>query len=332
MHRGSGDYSGKRDKHEKHGSSRYDRSKGKEPASNYPSSSRRPQEASLSFLFLVNELYFNESIRDQYHNRLPPIDPRQYTYEIKSKVMRYKNGNVEEAFDYTWVAREGRRERELWWDRAVEEDGSRSIDPSTGDYWHPEEYSKAAIFACNPHLPFVVARADPMITPTSSQWEFLHLYHPRGHLEGITQVAIEDSDLGRSLGLEPGPGLCRHTAGARPSWIPGLLPSTYRRQRDSPPSRGLGGDLPIILGLMAFSEGPDPTNTNSHTNAIFLTARRWRRNRWMHENPPRGYPDQIRDPEPRGFLVLVFFDPENPQGSTRENLLSFEWNEAIVRE
>lgn len=31
-------------------------------------------------------------------------------------------------------------------------------------------------------------------------------------------------------------------------------------------------------------------------------------------------------------MVAVFLDPENPEGSTKENIATFEWNYPIVKE
>lgn len=232
---------------------------------------------------MVNELAFDTFPHDDYHHGLPPQHPSDYTDEIQSRVMRYANGRVEEAPGYQWMRPEKGAEGVLWWDRAVDEYGERTRDPQTGQYWHPEKYKSFGVFACNPLLPIMVADVDPLEMPTHSKWQLLQLFHPRD-LEGLTQVATEDSDMGRREG-QVGPGLVRYAAGHRASWIPGLLPSVYRRPWSDIRSTGLGGELPIVLGLMAFSDGGPADET-------FLGRRghhgRWQSHRWMHEGPPTG--------------------------------------------
>lgn len=271
----------------------------------------------VSFLFMVNELHYHGPEKDCYHNLIPPTDPTSYTAEIPSSVMYYRDGNVTVAEGFHW-AREPQYPAEgcLW-----------GPDTETGEWYTVHKYKTFAVFACNSHLPIMVSPYDPLSVNTRSGWELLQLFHPRGSLRGISQVACEDSEMAE------GPGLVRHAAGARPSWIPSLLPSTYKSTATDPPtSRGLGGELPIILGLMALSAEPDPMGTNDNTNNVFIGhQRRWRRQQWTYDERPRGYPQTDRD-DPRGFLVNVFHDPMSPETSTDEILRYFEWSDAIVRE
>ncbi|KAK7419712.1 hypothetical protein QQZ08_010725 [Neonectria magnoliae] len=269
---------------------------------------------------MVNELRYNRPEQDNYHNLIPPTSPSAYTNEITSKVFRYMDGTVDEAPGIFWLRHtEFPAEGGLWW-----------RDLETGELYPVEKYGCSAVFACNPHLPIMFTLYDPLETNTRSSWQLLQIFHPRGNLSGVSQIATEDSSMTR------GGGLVRHAAGARPTWIPSLLPATYRSPISSPPtSRGLGGELAVILGLMALSAEPDLTNTNNNTNVVFLgsgrSAARWQNRRWLHDEKPKGYPQTDRD-DPRGFLVNIFLDPWNPLGSTPESLHGFQWNHAVVQE
>ncbi|KAF7550358.1 hypothetical protein G7Z17_g5765 [Cylindrodendrum hubeiense] len=274
------------------------------------------QLTQVSFLFMVNELRYHMPERDCYHNFVPPTDPASYTNEIPSRIMHYSNGNVSEAPGFHWERQTNYPAEGILYGQNLE-----------ATEWYPvEKYKTYAVFACNSHLPIMITPHDPLHVDTNSCWQLLQLFHPRG-LRGISQVAGEDSEMGE------GPGLVRHAAGARPSWIPSLLPSTYKSTMDNPPtSRGLGGELPVILGLMALSAEPDPTETNMNTNHVFLGhQRRWRRQQWTHSERPSGYPQTDQD-DPRGFLVNVFYDPSSPQTSNDDILRYFQWTDAIVRE
>ncbi|PHH82614.1 hypothetical protein CDD83_3213 [Cordyceps sp. RAO-2017] len=96
----------------------------------------------------------------------------------------------------------------------------------------------------------------------------------------------------------------------------------------APASRGLGGHLAIVLGLMAFSN-------RGRADEVFLGgpahSAYWRDRLWTCPEPPAKYPPSTED-LPCGFYVAVFYDPENPAGSTPDGLHSFEWDGAIVRE
>ncbi|KAH7145892.1 hypothetical protein B0J13DRAFT_330544 [Dactylonectria estremocensis] len=265
---------------------------------------------------MVNELRYHGPDQDIYHNYIPPTSPHSYTHEIPSRVMRYQNGNVTEADGFQWERGDQfPAEGKLW-----------RLEPETGAWVEVVKYKTHAVFACNSHLPVMVCPHDPLVFDTRSNWQLLQLFHPRER-RGVSQVATEDSRM------EPGPGLVRHAAGSRPSWIPSLLPFTYASTiQDPPSSRGLGGELPIILGLMALSAEPDETGTNNNTNGVFLGYhRRWHWQQWTPNDQPRGYPRTDRD-DPRGFLVNVFLDPHNPDTSTEDYLRYFEWSDVIVRE
>lgn len=200
--------------------------------------------------------------------------------------MHYRNstGRVSLAHNYR-RSRVWGVDEEVW---QLANDGNYLIDED-GNGIPATEYKTCAVFACNPLLPVMVAECDPSVRSTRhSDWQLLQLHHPRGeHLEGISQVAVEDSHM------PTGTGLCRYAAGRSPSWIPGLLPTSYRNPYNPRrPSRGLGGELPIILGLMALSGEPHEHNASTRIEEIF-TGRddhhgRWHDRKWRRSEAAAG--------------------------------------------
>ncbi|KFA79863.1 hypothetical protein S40288_03748, partial [Stachybotrys chartarum IBT 40288] len=310
------------DKH--HG--KHERSKHK-PASSYGADS---QAAHFSFLFVVNELvvdYERGSVpptMDQWNNVLPPETPSGYSFEIVSSVMRYQGGAVTAAQGYGFYRQQAedgqtRNEGTVW------KNCSETAVCATA-------YKCWSIFSCNPLLPIVISMEDPLVY--NSSWHALQFFHPvaGSPLRGISQAAIDDSSMGF------GGGLKKFVAGTNPSWIPALVPKTYSNLYTgsySLRSNGLAGDLPIVIGLMAFSEPRNPDNSTNRVSEIFLGSAahrgRWRNGKWTHSSAPAGYPKSTDD-NPRGFLVSIYYDPDNLVGSTQDTLESFEWRGIIVHE
>ncbi|KAF4506665.1 hypothetical protein G6O67_006728 [Ophiocordyceps sinensis] len=271
---------------------------------------------SVSFLFVVNKLLINQGEscdmhRDVWHNELPPRNCWGYDGEAASRVMRYEGGQVTEARGYRWYRPMVRQE-------------GFCVDSA---FVAVECYSHAAVFSCNPHLPVVIIPADPTTLPDREQtMHALHFFHPPDPLRGLSQATTPDASY-----LPPhGGGPVKYVAGRNPSWIPGLVPQTYAAPRSNaglPPSRGLGGELPIVLGLMAFSGAPDQVYMSRSDSGH---RGYWRDRVWTHNHSPPLYPN-ITQP-PRGFYVAVFYDPENPDGSTPERIRSFEWDSPVVNE
>ncbi|KAJ4321274.1 hypothetical protein N0V84_005408 [Fusarium piperis] len=168
----------------------------------------------------------------------------------------------------------------------------------------------------------MVVNQDPLVS--SEGWDLLRIFHPPVY-RGLSQVVTLESPMAN------GGAPVRYVAGRSPSWIPGLLPRTYRSpSANAPDSRGLGGELPIILGLMALTPEQNK-ESNDSTNQLFLGRNGWRRNEWRGGNDaPKGYPDTAQD-DPCAFLVKVFLDPDNPM-STAEYLKWVEWNDILVRD
>ncbi|KAJ4015330.1 hypothetical protein NW752_006788 [Fusarium irregulare] len=277
------------------------------------SSSANPQPAP-TFLFVANRLVINAPERDHYYHHIPPSSPDNYGGEFPSPVMRYRDGDVTDAPDFYWHR-----------DSNAPSDGQllrldaqgQYVRDNQGYYYQAREYKTFGVAACNPLLPIMVTEHDPLVTSVS--WDLLRIFHPRNH-PGMSQVATINSPMGQ------GGGPVLYAAGRSPSWIPGLVPRTYGTLVSNAPSTGLGGELPIILGLMALTAPRD-----SSIRDVFAGHNRiWRHGRWTSDGVPRGHPPTASD-DPSAFVVKVFLDPDNPY-STRDWLENLEWHTAIVRE
>ncbi|KAF4998229.1 hypothetical protein FGRMN_3278 [Fusarium graminum] len=248
-------------------------------------------QPSPGFLFITNKLLIEKPDWDIYRHLIPPGHPNQYRGEIPSKVMRYCNGEVTEATDFYWYRNTDTLPASQGQLLRIDDQRNYVMDHNSQCYY-AEEYKTFGVAACNPLLPIMVTDQDPLVS--EAFWELLRIFHPP-RLPGLSQVVTLHSDMG--VGGAP----VLYIAGRSPTWMPSLLPATYKSPRsNSPRSSGLGGELPIVLGLMAFSD------------------------------LPRGHPPTSSD-DPRGFIVKVFLDPDNPY-STPEDLRSLEWGRAIVRE
>lgn len=190
--------------------------------------------------------------------------------------MRYRNGDVTEASDFYWyrdlnAPSEGRLRR-------LDGQGGCVLD-HTGQIYGAREYKTFGVAACNPLLPILVMEHDPLIYP--GHWDLLRIFHSTNN-PGRSLVATADSQMGN------GGGPVLYVAGSSPSWMPGLIPRAYRIPRSGVSrSDGLGGELPIILGLMALNAPNDPTN--SSINNVFLGHHRiWKHGQWTSSEAPRG--------------------------------------------
>ncbi|KAL6879154.1 hypothetical protein J3F83DRAFT_286288 [Trichoderma novae-zelandiae] len=284
-----------------------------------------------SFLFLINELLLPENDchrkGDDWYNLEPPAVPRGFAGEKIGSVLKYQNGQISEVAGYSWCRGDfditsgawpaGRLERRNW-------DGSPMLSED-GSVQQAVLYKQLAVFSCNPLLPIAVLVGDPLSASSLARVPLL-FFHPTNQ-SGISQVVHPDSLAGQ------GSAMCKYVAGSSPSWMPSLVPKTYRNPYDTVPSRGLSGELPIILGLMAFSEatpeGEDAARRISRR--IFLEDRRWRNGEWHHSAAPKGYARSTGE-NPRGFLVTVFYDPENEEYSNYHSLFDMEWSRVIVRD
>ncbi|KAL7823739.1 hypothetical protein V8C26DRAFT_1799 [Trichoderma gracile] len=280
-----------------------------------------------SFLFVINELIVNDDDRlhvgDVWYNREPPAEPRGFEREITGTVMRYHNGQVTEARGYRWLRGEFEATRNAWPPGNLYRYDLNDSPMLTDDmnFQCAEVYKQLAVFSCNPLLPIAVLVGDPLSAISLARVPLL-FHHPE-HQPGVSHAVHPDS-LAREGGV-----MCKFVAGASPSWMPSLVPKTYRNPYEPGPSRGLSGELPIILGLMAFSEAR--SEGEDVARRIFLEENRWRNGEWRHAAAPKGYARSALE-NPLGFLVTVFYDPENEAYSNEDYLYDMEWRGVIVRE
>ncbi|UNI19460.1 hypothetical protein JDV02_005642 [Purpureocillium takamizusanense] len=287
------------------------------PATKAKSSSSSRSRIGLSFIFVVNRLAFYDPdspldwCRDKWMNVLPPKDLFGYSTEYPSRVMRYYDGAVTPADDYIWY-------RPNW-----NQPGYILQDAGDGVMIHATDVSSRAVFACNPHLPIVVIPEDPTTNVLSNQKKIMHALHfaHTHNAEGISFATMGMDHVPPSWDM-----LVRHLNGRGSRLIPSLVPPTYAPS--SPParqSRGLAGDLGVLLGMMAFSR--------ENVDEVFLGRHAlWRSRVWLGgDRSPKLYPKDVVTP-PVGFLVVICLDPENPE-STPERLHDFQWGgSTIVKE
>ncbi|EGR49365.1 uncharacterized protein TRIREDRAFT_106467 [Trichoderma reesei QM6a] len=280
-----------------------------------------------SFLFVINELTLHDDDRlhrgDDWYNRVPPSEPRCFDREITGTVMRYHNGQVTEARGYQWLRGDFDITRNAWPTGYLYRYDSADSPMLTvdGNFQCASVYKQLAVFSCNPLLPIAVLIGDPL--SASSLARVPLLFHHPDHQPGVSHAVHPDSRL-RGGGV-----MCKFVAGASPSWMPSLVPKTYRNPYEPGPSRGLSGELPIILGLMAFSEAR--SEGEDIARRIFLEDNRWRNGEWRHAATPKGYARSALE-NPLGFLITVFYDPENEEYSNEERLDDMEFGDVIVRD
>ncbi|KAM6486875.1 hypothetical protein HDV62DRAFT_232900 [Trichoderma sp. SZMC 28011] len=292
-----------------------------------------------SFLFVINELKVTKNDNcndgDEWYNRIPRSNSSGYEGETRGRVMRYHNGRVTEAFGYGWCR--GDFNESAWPPGGVLVCSSDGLPMYTEDGMpqYVAVYKQLSVFSCGPFLPIVVINGDPLSAepplpaeplPTDSLSLTPLMFHHPPLQRGISHAVHPESHM------EDGPGPCKYVAGANPSWMPSLVPTTYSNPYNPGPSNGLAGELPIILGLMAFSESKD---VEGALDRIFLGdgvhRGKWRDGQWHRTEAPRGYARSAND-DPRGFLITVLYDPENPDYSNEISLKAMERDEVIVRE
>lgn len=206
--------------------------------------------------------------------------------------MRYHNGRVTEAFGYGWCR--GDFNESAWPPGGVLVCSSDGLPMYTEDGMpqYVAVYKQLSVFSCGPFLPIVVINGDPLSAepplpaeplPTDSLSLTPLMFHHPPLQRGISHAVHPESHM------EDGPGPCKYVAGANPSWMPSLVPTTYSNPYNPGPSNGLAGELPIILGLMAFSESKD---VEGALDRIFLGdgvhRGKWRDGQWHRTEAPRG--------------------------------------------
>lgn len=245
------------------------------------SSGNQTASSGLSFLFTVFEF---ELVEPQFYdvdcwgNALPPTSREAYVSKRSSDVFRYENGDVTHVREFRWIRRSLGEPGYIYY---LDDSGNPCYD-----FGCAEPYKTYSVFACNPHLPIIYVNDDVSLGYTSYRlsgesdgpvWSLLSFSgHADPTYEGVSFIRSN---------IAPGrPYVC----GRKPSWMPGLVPETFANvvNNSPPPSKGLAGELPVILGLMAFSD-------KGKTKEIFAgngSSRRpcWRSRKWHGHSTPRG--------------------------------------------
>ncbi|KDN67824.1 hypothetical protein CSUB01_04770 [Colletotrichum sublineola] len=264
----------------------------------------------FSFLFVVNELQIVEDgvppAADIYGNPLPPSTPRGYGQETIGRVWRYRDGVVSLAEGFFWYR---------------PEPGSPGVICAANKFpflQRTVQHSTFSVFNCWRFLPCLYTDIDVTTVGgmgVDNKLSHLEFYQDHGD-SGVTRI--------RASG-----GSQRHVVGGRPSWIPALLPETYAAPSShAQQSTGLGGCLPIIIGLLALTKKP------GHTDDVFRNGE-WNENRFRGGRSSRAGELALRQPEPtgpvRGVLVQVCCDSLNPD-STIDAITDFEDRGKAIRD
>jgi hypothetical protein len=166
---------------------------------------------------------------------------------------------------------------------------SAGITPCTrndrGEPWPSEDgsYSSATMFWVNNWVhfravPFDVTRRDSF--EPFFVWPALTFHHYTVNIENIPLV-LSVADI---FGLERYLG----AYAPNPSWMPQLLPGDYGFEHggqdieSSPPSAGLGGRIPLIVALVAFSCPADMLGV------VLCNDRSWWNDTWTRHNRGEG--------------------------------------------
>ncbi|KAH8159046.1 hypothetical protein CIB48_g9204 [Xylaria polymorpha] len=250
------------------------------------------RQGSFTFLFVINSLSIHKDaqpVTDQWGSRMPPESALDYDGEGQGAVWRYRDGVVERAHGYDWD-----RDHEVHPLTGLMPEGCVNLVDAAGARWPVVEYKRFTVFHCWGPLPCVYMRGDVL--------SMLMGPYGDGDRWRVMSFARHDDDSGARGSRRR--GIPRTVVGRNPSWMPSLVPDMFRSlDRDARQSEGLSGELGVILGQMALTEGFSRTDR------------------------PEGPKDL------RGVLVVICLDTyENEEGSTLERMQSFEQQGVIVRE
>lgn len=169
----------------------------------------------------------------------------------------YKYCLVSLVEEYEWVA------EQIYSGTTLFANGTIKSTMATPD---PLYYSAATVFFSNSWDNFFATNGDAGTrdimdaTEYREMWHPLYFHHhPRNHASFI-DFSAEHS----------------HVAVRRAEWIEELLPAPYARQRhEGPDSGGLGGLLPLIIALVAFSCADE-----DELHTVLTQDRSWQGTRW----------------------------------------------------
>lgn len=244
-----------------------------------------------NFLFVVNEFTLNMDVslppsHDPWGNILPPSFPEAYDPMSVGEVLRYCNGRITKAEGYMWS-------------RLAPDTPGRIYKVVGSNLLETYIYKSQSIFSCSPLLPVIIRDGDASL---GGSWARRFCPCDQHNTDGFEWNSLHFDHVGGLSLVNHKSGGYPFVAGSNPQWMPSLVPKAFRNTRpDSyiPPSIGLGGELPVVLALMAFHSDPD----HNVTEGILAG---WQNNRWTRDTSPKGYPRS--EGSPRGYLVEVAFE------------------------
>ena len=192
-------------------------------------------------------------------------------------------------------------------------------------------YKTKSVFWCGKRVGFVTAEVDASLKnveeeePPLDRWRDL-------------QFCSDPKEPGLSRIINAGES---YLAGTGAGWITSLGLGSYDEGESYhlPKATGLGGDVPTLIAIMAFSCRAQDLED------MFIKDRAWRRGQWKgHKRTPGSEScncQQPRNPIPnpdlgsreRGLVVNVYLDPDNPDGSTPVWLkfLEYSYGQILLR-
>ena len=211
---------------------------GKPPHPKHTNSGSYQQRDGVDFVFSVTWLKESETAllqdrsmpRDLYGNAIPFSERYDYT-DVESEVFRYRNGRVTEDGNYFWHRENRGCEGRIY--RAVDAEQSQPL----------ETYKTCSVFRCWRFNPILWTASDVSVYGIDETSNF------------INGLRFDHSCLMPGVSKIDEFGQC-YVVGRDPSWLPSLVPPQYRNpDPNAPQSGGLAGELPVIIGMMALSQG-----------------------------------------------------------------------------
>ncbi|KAH6652537.1 hypothetical protein BKA67DRAFT_646615 [Truncatella angustata] len=243
------------------------------------STSKHKNEQRVNFLFVVNEYNLNPNhapAADRWGNIVPPETWEDYAEEHEGRVFRYCGGIVSTEETYTWHRPGlGLAGKIGFWQM-----GSDELGNPMEVFCALEKYSDFSMFNCGPFLPTIYGAGDVSEDDGCFDgWRALHF----SHVGGISQASPN--------------GGYKYVAGQNAGFIDVLLPKAYANaDPNAPQSAGLGGQVGLVIGLMALSQRPGPT----------------------------------LDEEPRGVLVHIAIESSAETAMVEREIQNFEWSKVFV--
>ncbi|KAK3402680.1 hypothetical protein B0T20DRAFT_5108 [Sordaria brevicollis] len=294
---------------------RHHRSSGRESKGSKSGSKRgntshasQTQLGPVSFLFAVNEFTFryaenSPTPRDQWNNILPPATAAEYGSSDNVPVYRYTDGSITLAEGYHW-----------WRSGPGQPGGIYRYDAWNNLMGQAMDYTVHSIVSCSesPCLPFLVTEGDASISNSCTHLTSCHCQELPGENELIRWRLLHFDHIdgvSRANALYFGHP---YVAGRKPSWMPALVPKAFENPRGPQiQSRGLSGDVSIVIGLMAFHS--DPGNPQQVFENGWWWQNTWAgpRTRPAYHTTPGANQTRGGDPIPRGFLVHVCVDVDS---------------------